>query len=64
MVKIKRANFLFVTFKGDHTPRHVHVFKDDRIVLKWDLEHDRLLSGVYWRKVVDIIAALVEEGRL
>lgn len=64
MVKIKRANFLFVTYKGDHPPRHVHVFKDGRLVLKWDLEWNRLLSGVYWRKVVDIIEELIDEGRL
>jgi hypothetical protein len=45
-------------------PRHVHVFKDRRLVLKWDLENRRVISGFPTRKILKVIAALVEEGRL
>jgi len=27
-----------VTWKGDHSPHHVHVYRDGTLVLKWDLE--------------------------
>jgi hypothetical protein len=55
---------VFVSWKGDHAPWHVHVFRGGRLVVKWDLEHDMPLRGRATRRVVELITALRREGRL
>jgi len=53
-----------VSFKGDHSPKHVHVYKDGRMVVKWDLENWQPMKGQATRTVLKHIEALVEEGKL
>ena len=38
MSKIRRGGYVFLTWIGDHTPRHVHVYRDGKLIVKWDLE--------------------------
>ena len=38
MSKIRRGGYIFVTWKGDHSPRHVHVYRDGTLIVKWDLD--------------------------
>jgi hypothetical protein len=45
-------------------PRHVHVFRDGRLVLKWDLEEDRPIEGDAQRRIVKTIRELRLEGLL
>jgi len=35
MTKTRRGGFVFLTWSGDHPPRHVHVLHDGRLVVKW-----------------------------
>jgi len=39
MGKVRRGNYIFVTWVGDHPPRHVHIYKDGKLVVKWDLKN-------------------------
>jgi hypothetical protein len=55
---------LFITWIGDHSPRHVHVFRGGRFVVKWDLEHGRPIHGRATARIVRMIEALVSEGLL
>lgn len=55
---------MFVTWKGDHSPRHVHVYRDGRLVLKWNLEDDVPIEGQADPRVRWILALLRKEGRL
>jgi len=64
MGKIRRGNYLFITWIGDHAPRHVHVFKDSRLVVKWDLDHHQTIEGKMTRKIEKIIKNLISEGKL
>ena len=64
MTRIRRGGYVFVTWIGDHEPRHVHVYRDDRLVLKWDLVKRRAIVGVRDRRILLIIEVLLEEGRL
>jgi hypothetical protein len=32
--KIRRDNYVFLTWIGDHSPRHVHVYRDGKLILK------------------------------
>jgi len=62
--KVRRGGFLFITWKGDHSPRHVHVYRDGRLVVIWDLENWKPMKGVAPRRVIDLIATLKSEGAL
>jgi len=56
--------YVFVTWIGDHAPLHVHVLRDGRLVLKWDLERDRAMDGHASARVLKLIRELRREGRL
>jgi hypothetical protein len=55
---------VFLAWKGDHSPRHVHVYKDSEFVLKWDLENKLPMKGKATARIVRLIAELEGEGRL
>jgi len=64
MGKIRRGGFVFVTWKSDHSPRHVHVYRDGRLVVKWDLDGRKPMKGRATRQVLEIIMELEAEGAL
>lgn len=64
MGKIRRGGFVFVTWESDHSPRHVHVYRDGRLVVKWDLDGKQPMKGRATRRVLEIIAELEAEGVL
>lgn len=64
MAKIRRGGYVFVTWVGDHSPRHVHVYRDGRLVLKWDLDRSQAMEGAASGRVRKLLAELVEEGLL
>lgn len=64
MGKIRRGNYVFVTYVGDHEPRHVHVYQDGRLVVKWNLDAGVPMEGEASRRVRKIIEELIEEGAL
>ena len=55
---------MFLAWKGDHSPRHVHVFKDGELVVKWDLENGRAMKGAANARVRRYLAELEREGLL
>ena len=64
MSKIRRAGYVFITWIGDHPPRHVHVFRNGRLVLKWNLEHALPMEGQPSSALLELIRELQEDGRL
>ena len=64
MGKIKRGGYVSLTWKGDHPPRHVHVYRDGRFVVKWDLEGMEPMKGTASQRVRKLIAELEQEGIL
>ena len=64
MSKIRRGGFVFVTWIGDHTPRHVHVYRDGKLVLKWDLENELPMKGRPTRNILKLIGELRAEGKI
>jgi Domain of unknown function (DUF4160) len=64
MGKTRRGGFIFVTWKGDHSPYHVHVYRDGTLVLKWDLENETPMTGKPTRRILRLISELREEGLL
>ncbi len=53
-----------MTWIGDHSPRHVHVYKDGKLVLKWNLDAQLPMAGKANSRILAAIAALEEEGAL
>ncbi len=64
MGKIRRGGYVFITYKGDHDPPHVHVYRDGKLVAKWNLEAWVLMRGSVNRKLLELLAELVKEDEL
>jgi len=64
MPKIRRGGYVFVGWVGDHSPRHVHVFRDGILVVKWDLENSKAMEGSMPGRVKKLIVELKREGLL
>ena len=64
MGKLRRGGYIFLTWKGDHGPRHVHVFKDGKFIGKWDLDNRQAMEGKISKKIRAYIVELIREGRL
>lgn len=62
--KHRRGGFVFITWKGDHPPRHVHVYRDGKLVVKWDLDHHKAMKGAATSRILQLIAELESEGLL
>ena len=50
--------------EGDHSPRHVHIYKDAKLVLKWDLDNNKAMQGKPTKRILTLIRTLQEEGLL
>jgi hypothetical protein len=64
MSKVRRGGYVFLTWSGDHSPRHVHVYRDGKLVLKWDLDNQRPMAGIASRRVLNLVHQLDAEGLL
>jgi len=58
MSKIRRGGYVFLSWTGDHSPRHVHVYREGRLILKWDLDNRKPMAGLPSRKLLDLIRQL------
>lgn len=64
MGKVRRGGYVFITWKSDHSPRHVHVYRDGVLVVKWDLGNAQPMMGKASRRVRALIEELEAEGVL
>ncbi len=64
MPKIRRGGYIFIAWRSDHPPRHVHVYRNGKLVVKWDLENRTPMKGKASAKVLELIEQLEIEGRL
>ena len=61
---MRRGGFIFIAWRSDHPPRHVHVYRNGRLIVKWDLENRTAMKGKASAKVLELIRQLETEGRL
>jgi hypothetical protein len=64
MGKLKRGGYIFVSWKGDHLPRHTHIFSNHGLVAKFDLENWKLMEGKLNKKITQSLLELRKEGKL
>ena len=50
--------------EGDHAPRHVHVYSDGRLVVKWNLDARVPMKGRPTPRILALIALLEKEAVL
>jgi len=62
--KIRLGGYIFINWESDHPPRHVHVYREGRLIVKWDLDNDRPMRGSASRAIAELIRVLQSEGRL
>jgi hypothetical protein len=62
--KIRLGGYIFITWKSDHPPRHVHVYREGELVVKWDLDNGRPMRGSASQEIRKLIRLLLSEGRL
>jgi uncharacterized protein DUF4160 len=62
--KVRRGNYVFLSWKGDHSPRHVHVYRDGKLIVKWNLDDRVPMKGRPSARVLELIAELEREGSL
>lgn len=55
---------MFIWWVGDHSPRHVHVYRDGELIVKWDLDNNKAMKGAAPKRVVEILKELKAEGVL
>lgn len=56
------GGYVFVTWKGNHSSRHVHVCRDGVRVVKWDLDNHQPMIGKASRRARALIKELDGEG--
>ena len=64
MGKLRRGGYIFVWWAGDHPPKHVHVYRDGKLVVKWDIDNAKPMRGSAPRRVIKLIKELAAEGLL
>jgi hypothetical protein len=64
MGRIRRRGFIFIWWEADHAPRHVHVYREGKLVVKWDLDNWKAMKGEASRPLLGLIAQLESEGLL
>ena len=64
MPKIRRGGYIFIARRSDHPPPHVHVYRNGRLIVKWDLESGTAMKGKASAKLLELIEQLDAEGRL
>jgi len=62
--KVRRGGYIFLWWKSDHDPRHVHVYGHGRLAVKWDLDNGRPMVGAASTKILRLIRELRQEGKL
>ena len=60
----RRGGCIFVTWKGDHPPRHVHVYRHGKLVVKWDLDNTKAMRGKISGRVLELLQEILSEGLL
>lgn len=58
----KAGGYVIRLYEGDHPPLHVHLFKERRLVARYDLEHGCFMPGSDIRHFGRIPGALRKAG--
>jgi len=64
--KKKAFGYTFISYKGDHPPLHVHIYRDELDIGRWSIEcqrpMDEFLLGRNLRKALVKLGYLLEDS--
>ena len=60
MGKKKLSGYIFITYKGDHRPYHVHIVRNNRELGRWDIENQKPMDN--FEMTNDLKDALIKLG--
>lgn len=46
MGRKRSRGYIFITYKGDHSPLHVHIEQANREIGRWDVENQKPMDGL------------------
>ena len=58
MGRKKRGGYIFETYAGDHPPYHVHVYKGDDFIGRFDIENQRPMDEDFSAQVLKYLEEL------
>ena len=61
MGRIRRGGYLIDCWIGDHTPKHVHVYRNGMLVAKVEIPGLLVLSGTMNSRLRRILEQLIKE---
>lgn len=64
MGRLRRGGYLIEWWIGDHEPKHVHIYKDGRLVAKVQVPSLLILTGSLNKRLKKILQELIEENKL
>ncbi len=64
MGRAKRGGYIIEWWLGDHSPKHVHIYKNGREVAKVEIPGLLVLTGRINKKLRKILRELIEEGEI
>ena len=64
MGRVKRGGYLIEWWMGDHTPKHVHVYKDGQEVAKVRVPEMIVLTGNLNKKLRKIFQKLIQDQEI
>lgn len=64
MGRIRRGGYLIEWWIGDHNPKHVHVYRDGKLVAKVEVPGLLVLSGKINRRLAKILQQLIREKQI
>jgi hypothetical protein len=54
----KRGGYIFETYAGDHPPYHVHIYKDDEFIGRFDIEKQKPMDGILSGQILKFLEEL------
>ena len=64
MGRAKRGGYIIEWWLGDHSPKHVHIYKNGREIAKVEIPGLLVLTGRINKKLRKILRELIEEGEI
>ncbi|MEQ1663780.1 MAG: DUF4160 domain-containing protein [Bdellovibrionales bacterium] len=64
MGRIRRGGYLIEWWIGDHSPKHVHVYKNGRLIAKVEVLSQLVLTGKVDRRLNKILTELVKDKEI
>ena len=64
MGRVRRGGYIIEWWIGDHYPKHVHVYRDEKLIAKVQAPGLLVLTGQIDRRLLKILQELVREKKI